>query len=396
MTIPIIPGPFNFLQSGHESFLDAYYRAQQRNDMLAARQQMQDMQAVGLFTQLLPFMQPTAQPGVNIPSLPTPMGVNTPPVAIPGRETFDVPEGVGQSFARLGLRDVQLGKSPEMRVAESGARVAEKTEKAQVATAESQANLLGARAGLAEDELNFARSLNPDQMRQYRNVASPEVAKLLDQVQLEKAKSDIGEFEFQNAIRDSLTERVGKDPRFRNLAEHAAAGTLGYLIAGLQQSGESNRMVISQNKARLDLLDSVTKSAAVTSRQLWAQQDDDWRRGFDAIPNDLDLMGMSPQKKAARVEEMTADYIARNPRPDPKQVFDVTFKQMLDQVGMTEQEYQQQFRLLSNLAGAPQQPTAAAAPSAQPAAKRKITQDQADYLQSIGAWDASKYEITKP
>lgn len=157
MTLPIIPGPFSFLKGATDAGLDAYYRAQQRKDMLDQIRRQQDMQTAAMYIQnILPHLQPQtpapmAVPGVSIPG----MGM-TPPVQVQGAPAYEIPGGVAESLERLGFGRPRLGKSAATRKQESDVRVAEGTEQPTISTAQSGAIQAGAqaRSSVAQAALN--------------------------------------------------------------------------------------------------------------------------------------------------------------------------------------------------------------------------------------------------
>lgn len=396
MTIPIIPGPFSFLKDASDAGIEAFYRAQARKDAMEQLQRQRDLQNVGLFTQLLPYMQPNvAAPPVSLPGVPI-AGMTSPAVTVPsGPPTYEVPGGVGESLNRLGFGRPRLGKSAQMRQQEAEAKVAERTVEPTVKATEARASLLTTEAETQSAEarkwLPILQGLTPQQIMQQKGIMSPEVADLADKVAFEKLKTEQvaqdptrKELQVQGMVRDALIANLPKDPAMMKIAEYASIGGLGYLIAGLQQSGDNNRMTLALNRDRINLMNQIT----VTTRQLLTQAEREWEDGLHAATNTIPIQTAPEKKRAKLMLDAQQEYINSHPKPDPNLIF----KSVQKQYGMTPEEFQKTARILLNLTG---EPTAKSTKPATPVTKRKVTQDQADFLKSKGRWDESKYEIIK-
>lgn len=396
MTIPIVPGPFSFLKGATDAGLDAYYRAQQRKDMLDQIKRQQDLQNTSMFMQMLQsgMLQPSSTPEFQFPGMAVPGVGVVPPAQIPAQTSYDMPGGVGESFARLGFGQPKFSKPPGLKKAESDVRVAEGTEQPTIRGAAAGATIEEGKAAqiTAENEkwLPILQGLTPQQIMQQRGVMSPEVAELADKVAFEKLQTDMAaqdptrqSLKVQGMIQESLLRRLPKDPNMQLLAGHAALGTLGYLIAGLQQSGDTNRMSIQANREKINMLNQIT----LTARQILTRAEAEWDEGRKAAVNSLDVQMAPEKKKAKMMQDAIEQYEANTPKPDT----DAIFNQVQEQFGMTPEEFKQISRTLANLIGKPPETK----PVTAPAAKRKITQDQADYLKANGKWDASLYEIIK-
>lgn len=358
MTIPILPGPFGFIKGAADAGLDAYYRAQQRKDMLDQIKRQQDLQNTSMFMQMLQsgMLQPQSTPDIQFPGMAVPgMGV-IPPAQIPAQTSYDMPGGVGESFQRLGFGQPKFSKPPGLKKAESDVRVAEGTEQPAIRGAVAGATIEEGKAAqiTAENDkwLPILQGLTPQQIMQQRGVMSPEVAELADKVAFEKLQTEMAaqdptrqSLKVQGMIQESLLRRLPKDPNMQLLAGHAALGTLGYLIAGLQQSGDTNRMSIQANREKINTLNQIT----LTARQLLTKKQAEWDEGRQLASNSYEIQGAPEKKKGKMMQDAINLYESNTPKPNADEIF----SQVQEQFGWSPEEFKQVSRTLAGLIGAP-------------------------------------------
>lgn len=355
MSFPIVPGPFSFLQGAHEAGLDAYYRAQARNDMLAQLKRQQDMQNVGLYTNLvqLGLIQPTQGQSTNLPAIPTPMGL-TPPVTVPGQVGYELPGGVAESFGRLGLGRPKLGRSPKMRQEAVAADVAEQTADLSVRGAKAETSLLESKAELTDAEVeglvNELRNMTPEQIRARGNIPGAAVAKLRETLDFEKAQTELlgqptarKNFEVESMIQDAILKDMPKDENFRRVAKYAAVGGIGWLIAGLQNRDDITRMRLAQNREQLQMFTSLE----TTARQQWIRSVDDYQTQLNrAISQAVGIMPEGSEKQKKKKAEAMANAIAAFKSVNPEPTYENILDAVLNTHNITRDAYNEAFKTL--------------------------------------------------
>lgn len=327
MTIPIRPGPFSFL-AGAGQAVGAVGEA-----LVAKRERerVQALQNAGLLMQLISgpnaVLDPTTvAPQVvgslgrlGIPGV-TPQAIVQNPAVERSKRVGALPEGTRKDIA-LDVPTVAAGKVDEA---------------------------AGAKADVA---IKALQGLSLEQIRNLQGVLPPEVAKLAERVTFEKMQTELLaqdnnrlEDEVQATIRKDVLARLPKDPQFRRIADFAAVGGLGYLIAGLQESGASARLAGQLNTEKLRAITTLTTQAG----QAYRQELNDWTEKRNAAIANAELT-LDPEDRGTEdyikaVNSAVADFDSKFPKPDLANFTN----SLLEQAGITKEDYQQAFGSLIN------------------------------------------------
>lgn len=407
MTIPIIPGPFAFLKGATDAGLDAYYRAQQRRDMLEQLKRQQDMQGMGLFFQMAPFMQEQMSPAMSAP-LPLPFGQAQAP--IPSQNLGLDTSGIAESYGRLtGSQVPRLGKTAQMRQQDVAAGVAEKTAGAAVRGANAEASLLEAKAELTEAEVaglvQELRVMTPEQIRARGNIPGAAVAKLRETLDFEKAETEmLGQasqrqgFEVESAIQKEILKGLPLDENFRRVAKYAAVGGVGWLIAGLQNRSETDRLSIAQNRDQLQMFSNIE----TTARQAWTQEmarHD--REKNDAVQGIISLMPEGSEKQKQKKMDARNNAIAEFNKLNPEPSYAKALDTVLNTHNVTREAYNKAFKTLVRIESGSSESTTISSSSSKPAEAAPATGStmQAEIDAEIRVYNAKlasgEYDSTK-
>lgn len=319
MTIPIRPGPFSFL-------LGAGQAAGSFGEALIAkheRERQQALQNAGLLQQLITGPNAVLDPSTMAPQLASSLGR----LGIQGLTPQSIAPNptVARNKAIAGMeagprKDIAQGIPTEADVAVNTAQ--------------------GAEANVTNQVLH---DLTPEQMQELRKVKSPELAKLLDNVQIEKVKTDLLaqdnnrlEDQVQATIRKDVLKRFPNDPQFRKIGDYAAIGGLGYLIGQLQESGAFARAGQQIDMEKIKAWTTLTTQAGSAYRQ----ELNDWtEKRQAAIANvalNFDQEDIGSKEYNQAVDAAVKAFESNFPKPDIEKIKDA----VIGASGISKQDYE--------------------------------------------------------